>query len=43
LAPREVVSRTLGEFQRRGWVETARGEIRISQRAGLEQLARSVT
>jgi CRP/FNR family transcriptional regulator len=40
---REVVSRTLGEFQRRGWVETARGEIRISQRAGLEQLARSVT
>lgn len=40
---REVISRTLGEFQRRGWVETARGEIRISQRAGLEHLARSVT
>lgn len=40
---REVVSRTLGEFQRRGWVETARGEIRISQRRGLESLARSVT
>jgi CRP/FNR family transcriptional regulator, anaerobic regulatory protein len=40
---REVVSRTLGEFQRRGWVETARGEIRITGRAGLERLARSVT
>lgn len=40
---REVVSRTLGEFQRRGWVETARGEIRISNRDGLERLARSVT
>jgi CRP/FNR family transcriptional regulator len=40
---REVISRTLGEFQRRGWVETARGEIRILGRAGLEQLARSVT
>ncbi|MES2548946.1 MAG: Crp/Fnr family transcriptional regulator [Pseudomonadota bacterium] len=40
---REVISRTLGEFQRRGWVETARGEIRIAQRTGLEQLARSVT
>jgi CRP/FNR family transcriptional regulator len=40
---REVISRTLGEFQRRGWVETARGEIRISLRAGLEHLARSVT
>lgn len=40
---REVISRTLGEFQRRGWVETARGEIRINQRAGLEHLARSVT
>lgn len=40
---REVISRTLGEFHRRGWVETARGEIRISQRAGLEHLARSVT
>jgi CRP/FNR family transcriptional regulator len=40
---REVISRTLGEFHRRGWVETARGEIRIRQRAGLEHLARSVT
>jgi CRP/FNR family transcriptional regulator, anaerobic regulatory protein len=40
---REVISRTLGEFHRRGWVETARGEIRISHRAGLETLARSST
>jgi CRP/FNR family transcriptional regulator, anaerobic regulatory protein len=40
---REVVSRTLGEFHRRGWVETARGEIRLCQREGLERLARSVT
>ena len=39
---REVISRTLGEFQRRGWVETARGEIHISHRTGLETLARSV-
>lgn len=40
---REVVSRILGEFHRRAWVETARGEIRITNRAGLERLARSVT
>jgi CRP/FNR family transcriptional regulator len=40
---REVISRTLAEFHRRGWVETARGEIRIANRTGLENLARSVT
>lgn len=40
---REVISRILGDFQRRGWVETARGEIRIINREGLEHLARSVT
>lgn len=40
---REVISRTLGEFQRRGWVELSRGEIRILNRAGLERLSRSVT
>ncbi len=40
---REVISRTLAEFHRRGWVETARGEIRVSQRTGLEHFARSVT
>ncbi len=40
---REVISRTLGEFQRRAWVEQARGEIRILDASGLERLARSVT
>ncbi|PJE28774.1 cyclic nucleotide-binding protein [Pseudooceanicola antarcticus] len=38
---REVISRTLAEFQRRGWVELARGEVRIVGRAGLQRLARS--
>ena len=38
---REVISRTLGEFHRRGWVEQARGEVRLTGRAGLERLARS--
>ena len=36
---REVVSRQLGEFQRRGWVSQARGVIEILDRAGLERLA----
>ena len=40
---REVISRTLAEFHRRGWVETARGEICIVNRKALENLARSVT
>jgi CRP/FNR family transcriptional regulator, anaerobic regulatory protein len=40
---REVISRLLGEFQRRGWVELSRGEIRIAERSGLEDLAHSVT
>lgn len=40
---REVISRALGEFQRRGWVELSRGEIRILNRMGLERLSRSVT
>lgn len=38
---REVVSRTLSEFQRRGWVEQSRGEARLIGREGLERLARS--
>ncbi|MEW5420661.1 Crp/Fnr family transcriptional regulator [Amorphus sp. 3PC139-8] len=38
---REVISRTLSEFQRRGWVQQSRGEVRIVGRAGLEQLVRS--
>jgi CRP/FNR family transcriptional regulator len=37
---REVISRTLGEFQRRGWVALGRGDIRITDRAGLERLSR---
>lgn len=40
---REVISRTLGEFQRRGWVELSRGELRLTQRDALARLARSVT
>lgn len=40
---REVISRTLGEFQRRGWVELARGEVRLIDSAALQRLARSVT
>jgi CRP/FNR family transcriptional regulator len=35
---REVVSRQLKEFQRRGWVESTRGEIRITDRAALQAL-----
>jgi CRP/FNR family transcriptional regulator len=38
---REVISRTLAEFQRRGWVEQSRGEVRLVGRIGLERLARS--
>lgn len=40
---REVISRTLGEFQRRGWVELSRGEVRLLDREALQRLARSVT
>ena len=36
---REVISRQLGEFQRRGWVAQSRGMIEIADRAGLERLA----
>lgn len=38
---REVISRTLSEFLRRGWVELSRGEVRLTGRAGLERLARA--
>ncbi|MBO6865487.1 MAG: Crp/Fnr family transcriptional regulator [Thalassococcus sp.] len=38
---REVISRTLSEFQRRGWIEQSRGTLRIIGREGLERLARS--
>ncbi len=38
---REVISRQLQEFRRRGWIEAARGEVRIIARCELEKLARS--
>lgn len=38
---REVISRTLAEFHRRGWIEQARGEVKLTDRSGLEHLARS--
>lgn len=38
---REVISRTLAEFQRRGWVEQSRGEVRLTGREGLQHLASS--
>lgn len=38
---REVISRLLADFQRRGWIEQSRGEVRLVGRAGLERLARS--
>ncbi|WP_430448679.1 Crp/Fnr family transcriptional regulator [Rhodophyticola sp.] len=38
---REVISRTLAEFQRRGWVEQSRGELRLVGRGGLDRLTRS--
>jgi CRP/FNR family transcriptional regulator, anaerobic regulatory protein len=36
---REVVSRLMHEFQRRGWTDGVRGEIEIVNRDGLEDLA----
>jgi len=38
---REVVSRILSEFQRRGWVEQSRGEVRLTGTDGLARLAKS--
>lgn len=38
---REVVSRQLGEFQRRGWVEVGRGTLRLLDRGALGRLAQS--
>lgn len=40
---REVVSRTLAEFQRRGWVEQSRGLVRLLDREGLERMVRAAT
>lgn len=36
---REVVSRQLNELQRRGWVSSARGVVRLVDRAALQRLA----
>jgi CRP/FNR family transcriptional regulator, anaerobic regulatory protein len=36
---REVVSRQLQEFQRRGWVELGRGVVKITAPAGLRRIA----
>lgn len=38
---REVISRTLSEFQRRGWVEQSRGEVHLVSSEGLEHLVKS--
>lgn len=37
---REVVSRTLSEFHRRGWVQQSRGEVHLCDRAALGRFAR---
>jgi len=37
-----VVSRQLHEFQRRGWVTSARGSMTIDNRAALQTLAGGV-
>ena len=37
---REVVSRLLSEFQRRGWISAARGSMTINDRGALEKLSR---
>jgi CRP/FNR family transcriptional regulator len=36
---REVISRQLKEFQRRGWIAAGRGQIEITNRSALEALA----
>lgn len=38
---REVISRLLSEFARRGWVEQARGEVHLTDRSGLERMVKS--
>lgn len=38
---REVISRTLSEFQRQGWIEQSRGEVNLVGRAGLERMVKS--
>jgi CRP/FNR family transcriptional regulator len=36
---REVISRQLQEFQRRGWVEQSRGSVKLLNRNQLKKLA----
>jgi CRP/FNR family transcriptional regulator len=38
---REVISRTLGEFQKRGWISQERGKVSILATTALDQLART--
>lgn len=38
---REVISRTLSEFQRRGWIEQSRGEVHLTDKAGLARLVKA--
>lgn len=38
---REVISRTLSEFQRRDWIAQSRGEVRLIGKEGLERLVKS--
>ncbi|CUH51618.1 Crp/Fnr family transcriptional regulator [Shimia marina] len=38
---REVISRTLAEFHRRGWIDQSRGEVCLTNRDGLAQLVKS--
>ena len=38
---REVISRMLAEFQRRGWIASARGSIAIADQNALQRLAQS--
>ena len=40
---REVVSRQLQEFQRRGWIETGRGSVTLLKRDAIAKLARQQT
>lgn len=40
---REVISRQLQEFQRRGWIEQARGRVNLLDKINLKQLAKHNT
>lgn len=38
---REVISRTLAEFQRRGWIDQKRGKLRLADPEALERLVKT--